>query len=158
VTSVASVRVLRRAVLAALLYFGAGFGDEIRAEAPATQPLTFITEAGRKPISVEVADSDEERGMGLMFRRSLADDAGMIFIYPQDGPISMWMKNTYIPLDMFFVRSDGTIHHIEQHTQPFSEETISSRGTVRAVIEMKAGSATRLGIKIGDKVDFPAFR
>jgi uncharacterized membrane protein (UPF0127 family) len=122
------------------------------------QPLTFITQTGKHEITVEVADSEPERNTGLMFRRSLEDDEGMIFIYPQDGPISMWMKNTYLSLDMIFVRSDGVIHRIEESTEPFSEATIPSGATVRAVIEMKAGSARRLGLKSGDKVDHPAFR
>jgi uncharacterized membrane protein (UPF0127 family) len=92
-----------------------------------------------------------------MFRKTLGDEEGMIFIYPQDGPISMWMKNTYISLDMIFVRSDGTVQRIAADTEPFSEATISSGDKVRAVIEMKAGSAKRLGIKSGDKVDFLTF-
>ena len=94
---------------------------------------------------------------GLMFRRSLGDDEGMIFLHDKAGPVGMWMKNTYISLDMFFVRSDGVIHRIETHTEPFSLATISSDGEVLAVIEMIAGSADRLGIKPGDKVEYPAF-
>jgi uncharacterized membrane protein (UPF0127 family) len=116
--------------------------------------LRFVTATAEHPITVEVARTEQERATGLMFRRSLPEDQGMIFLYPQDGPISMWMKNTYISLDMFFVRADGTIHRIEEHTEPFSERAISSEGTVRAVVEMIAGSADRLGIKPGDKVEF----
>jgi uncharacterized protein len=157
VNSLASVRILSGAVLAALLSFALGLGQPANAESLETKPLTIITASGNHRIKVEVADSDPERNMGLMFRRSLAEDAGMIFIYPQDGPISMWMRNTYIPLDMIFVRSDGTVHRVESDTQPFSEQTISSGGNVRAVIELKAGSAERLGIKAGDKVDFETF-
>ena len=107
---------------------------------------------------VEVARTEQERATGLMFRRSLPDDQGMIFLYPQNGPIAMWMKNTYIPLDMFFVRSDGVIHRIEQNTEPFSESTISSQGDVRAVIEMIGGSAQRLGIKPGDRIEFAGLK
>jgi uncharacterized membrane protein (UPF0127 family) len=157
VTSVASVSSISRAVFAALLCFGVGLATEARAEALEKQPLTFLTASGKHRITVEVADSDQERSTGLMFRKSIGDEEGMIFIYPQDEPISMWMKNTYISLDMIFVRSDGTVQHIAADTEPFSEATISSGEKVRAVIEMKAGSAKRLDIKSGDKVDYPTF-
>lgn len=158
VTSVASVQSISRAVIAALLCFGAGLEGEARAEALEKQPLTFIASTGKHRVTVEVADTDAERSTGLMFRRLLGDDEGMIFIYPRDEPISMWMKNTYISLDMIFVRGDGTIHRIASDTEPFSEQPIASGDNVRAVIEMKAGSAKRLGIKSGDKVEHPAFR
>jgi uncharacterized membrane protein (UPF0127 family) len=148
---------MSRAVIAALLCFSAGLGGEALADALETQPLTFITSAGKHRITVEVADSDQERSTGLMFRRSLGDEEGMIFLYPRDEAISMWMKNTYISLDMIFVRGDGTIHRIASDTEPFSEQSITSGDNVRAVIEMKAGSARRLGIKPGDKVDYPTF-
>ena len=158
VTSVTSVQPMSRAVSAALLCFTLALGAEARAEVLEKQPLTFLSSAGKHRITVEVADTDQERSTGLMFRRSIGDEEGMIFIYPQDEPISMWMKNTYISLDMIFVRSDGTIQRIASDTEPFSEQTISSGANVRAVIEMKAGSAKRLGIKPGDKVEHPAFR
>ena len=158
VTSVASVQSISRAVIAALLCFSIGLGAEARAEALEKQPLTFLTATGKHRVTVEVADSESERSTGLMFRRSLGDDEGMIFIYPRDEPISMWMKNTYISLDMIFVRGDGTINRVASDTEPFSEQTVASGGDARAVIEMKAGSAKRLGIKPGDKVEHPAFR
>jgi uncharacterized membrane protein (UPF0127 family) len=149
---------MSRAVIAALLCFSAGLGAQALAEVLEKQPLTFITATGKHRITVEVADSDQERSTGLMFRQSLGDEEGMIFIYPRDEPISMWMKNTYISLDMIFVRGDGIVHRIASDTEPFSEQTISSDENVRAVIEMKAGSARRLGIKSGDKVEHPSFR
>lgn len=157
VTSVASKTVISRAVLAALLYFSIGIVEDTPAEALDKQPLTFITSAGQHKITVEVADDDNERNTGLMFRKSIGDDEGMIFLYPGEEDISMWMKNTYISLDMIFVRSNGTISRIETGTEPFSESVISSGGKVLAVIEMKAGSARRLGLKAGDKVSYPAF-
>ncbi len=120
-------------------------------------PLTFLTESGPVTITVEVADTPHKRGLGLMFRRSLGEDEGMIFLHERDGPVGMWMKNTYIPLDMIFVRGDGVIHRIEKDTEPFSERTIGSGAPVRAVIEMIAGSADRLGLKPGDRVEYPAF-
>jgi hypothetical protein len=134
-----------------------GIAQDTPAQALDKQPLTFITSAGQHKITVEVADDDNERNTGLMFRKSLGDDEGMIFLYPDEEDITMWMKNTYISLDMIFVRSNGTISRIETGTEPFSESAISSGGKALAVIEMKAGSAKRLGLKAGDKVSYPAF-
>jgi uncharacterized membrane protein (UPF0127 family) len=158
VIPVASVLRISGAAVAALLLFSPASISDVQAESLEKQPLSFITASGKHKITVEVADSDQERSTGLMFRRTLGDEDGMIFLYPRNEPISMWMKNTYISLDMIFVRSDGVIHRIEEGTEPFSEATINSDGDVRAVIEMKAGSAKRLGLKSGDKVDYPAFR
>lgn len=157
VIQLASVARISGAAVAALLLLSPA-PHEAGATALEKQPLGFVTQAGRHGITVEVADSEAERNTGLMFRRTLGDDEGMIFLYPEDGPISMWMKNTYLSLDMIFVRKDGVIHHIQEDTEPFSEAIIGSGGDVRAVIEMKAGSVRRLGLKTGDKVDYPAFR
>lgn len=152
-----SVRMFGRVVSVTLLVF-LWFMTQLAA-APAfdKRPLSFVTSSGSRQITVEIADTPQTRRIGLMFRRALDEDEGMIFLYDDPGPVSMWMKNTYIPLDMFFVRKDGIIHRIEKHTEPFSETTISSEGDVFAVIEMIAGSADRLGIKPGDKVAYPAF-
>ncbi len=157
VIPVASVRKFSRAVFAALLVFVSGLFAETLGAPLEKRPLTFITAHGRHSITVEVADTDQARSTGLMFRRSIGADEGMIFIFPEDQTVSMWMKNTYIPLDMIFVRKNGVIQRIETDTEPLSESVIDSGGKVRAVIEMKAGSAERLGLKPGDKVDYPAF-
>lgn len=158
VTAVASgKKKISGAVFAALLSFGASQSGNALAEALEKQPLSFITSSGKHTITVEVADDEQERNTGLMFRSSLGKDEGMIFLYKEEEPVTMWMKNTYIPLDMMFVRKNGIIHRIEKNTEPFSENVISSGGEVLAVIEMIAGSAARLGLKPGDKVDFPAF-
>lgn len=158
VTFVASGKKISGAVFAALLSFSVWQSWVAHAEAFEKQPLIFITSSGKHTITVEVADDDQERSTGLMFRRSLADDEGMIFLYKKEEPVTMWMKNTYIPLDMMFVRKNGVIHRIEKETEPFSEKTISSGGSVLAVVEMKAGSADRLGLKPGDKIEYPAFQ
>lgn len=122
------------------------------------QPLTFITAGGQQiKITVEVADTDSNRATGLMYRRSIGPDEGMLFVYDGEQDITMWMKNTYISLDMIFVRKNGVISHIETNTEPFSERNIPSEGPALAVIEMAAGSAARLGLKPGDKVKHPAF-
>jgi uncharacterized protein len=160
VTSVTSVRDrLSGAVFTALLCFmtitihsaGPAFGLE-------KQPLTFLTAAGPQTITVEVAKTEEERSTGLMFRRSIGEREGMLFIYDREQEISMWMKNTYIPLDMIFVKADGVITRIEANTEPFSESVIPSKGRVLAVIEVGGGNARKLGLKPGDRVQHPAFK
>lgn len=108
-------------------------------------------------IDVWIADSDARRSRGLMFVEDMADDAGMLFIYPQPQPISMWMKNTHLSLDMLFVSADGRVHRVAENTKPMSTDTISSDGTVLAVIELKAGSAARMKIRSGAQVIHPAF-
>lgn len=121
------------------------------------ETLALVTGAAEHVIQVEVTSTPEEKAMGLMFRTSLADDAGMLFPYTPPQEATMWMRNTYISLDMVFIRADGIIHRIAANTEPFSERVIASRGTVAAVLELKAGSAARLGLKPGDRVRHPLF-
>ncbi|WP_319025013.1 DUF192 domain-containing protein [Nisaea nitritireducens] len=104
-------------------------------------------------FTVEVADTPEARASGLMFRKELAEDAGMLFIYPGKQKISMWMKNTLISLDMLFLDRDGTILHISERTTPLSTQVISSRFRVKAVLEVVAGTVARLGLRAGDRVE-----
>ena len=108
-------------------------------------------------FDIWVADDDERRARGLMFVKHLDEDAGMLFIYPRAMPISMWMKNTYVSLDMLFVRADGRIERIVENTKPLSLDTIESKAPVLAVIELAAGSAARLKIRSGAQVIHPAF-
>jgi uncharacterized membrane protein (UPF0127 family) len=114
-------------------------------------------DGGEHRFEVELALSPEQRSQGLMFRRSLAADAGMLFVYPSTGRVSMWMKNTLIPLDMLFIADDGTVEKIVERTVPLSLATISSDGPVRAVLEINGGSASRLGLRAGDRVLYRAF-
>jgi uncharacterized protein len=114
-------------------------------------------EAQLHRIDVWVADNDARRSRGLMFVDHLADGTGMLFIYPQPQPISMWMKNTHLSLDMLFVSADGRVHSIVENTKPMSTDTIASNGVVLAVIELKAGSAARMKIRPGAQVIHPAF-
>jgi uncharacterized protein len=109
-------------------------------------------------FDIWIADNDARRTRGLMFVEQMADDAGMLFIYPRSMPISMWMKNTPLALDILFVRADGRVHHIAENTTPQSEATISSHGNVLAVVELKAGTAARMKIKAGAQVIHPAFK
>jgi uncharacterized protein len=90
-----------------------------------------------------------------MFRRSLPENAGMLFIYDPPQPATMWMKNTFIPLDMVFISAEGSVHRIESNTEPFSTTTIPSDGDVVGVLELNAGEADKIGLKRGDKVIYP---
>ncbi|MEQ8710430.1 MAG: DUF192 domain-containing protein [Rhodospirillales bacterium] len=122
-----------------------------------TSSLTIRSGDRAHTFTVELARTPEERSRGLMFRESMAADAGMLFDFGRVARQAMWMKNTFIPLDMLFIRSDGTIHHIRQRTQPQSEEVIPSNGRVKAVLELNGGTVERLGIRAGDKVEHPMF-
>ena len=122
----------------------------------ARSTLVIRDGARRHRFSVEVARTPREQSQGLMFRRRMPADAGMLFVYDPPRPVSMWMRNTYIPLDMIFIAPDGRISRIAERTVPLSEQNIPSRGTVRAVLELNAGTAARLGIKPGATVSAPA--
>ncbi len=110
-----------------------------------------------RTLEIEVADSDQEKALGLMFRTQLADGEGMLFFYGPERDITMWMHNTYIPLDMLFIRADGVIHRIEVKAEPLSDRVIASGGPAAAVLELAGGAAERLGIKPGDKVRHGVF-
>ena len=123
-----------------------------------TDRLAIETAAGeRHDFEVELARSPHEQAQGLMFRRELADDGGMLFIYDSDQTISMWMKNTLIPLDMLFIEGNGRIAKVVARTVPLSTRTISSDHLVRGVLELNGGTAARLGIAPGDRVLHPVF-
>ncbi|MBL8669679.1 MAG: DUF192 domain-containing protein [Alphaproteobacteria bacterium] len=112
-----------------------------------------IESGGRKHVfKVELADSPAQQSQGLMWRRAMAKDAGMLFDYRRPTQISMWMANTYIPLDMIFIDAGGVIRRIAERTVPLSTETIGSGEPARAVLEVNGGTAAALGIKVGDRV------
>jgi hypothetical protein len=119
--------------------------------------LKIVTSTGTHSFTIEVAETDEQKARGLMFRRTLAPDAGMLFPYEPAQEITMWMKNTYISLDMIFIRADGVVHRVATGTEPFSEKVIASEGDALAVLEVIAGTATRIGVKPGDKVEYKLF-
>lgn len=125
-----------------------------------TARLTIVTRAGvNHPFVLEIANTPETRSRGLMFRRELPDGRGMLFDFgTRETEVTMWMKNTYIPLDMIFIRANGVINHIAENTTPLSEATISSNGPVKGVLEVIGGTSRRLGIAAGDRVEHPFFR
>lgn len=123
------------------------------------EPLTIVTRSGeRHAFEVEVARNDKDRAQGLMFRRSMPANRGMLFDFAKVEPVSMWMQNTYLPLDMLFIRPDGTVARIAANAEPLSTRTIPSGEPVLAVLELNAGTGARLGIKAGDRIEHPLFK
>jgi uncharacterized protein len=123
----------------------------------ATAHLTIVSADGPHRFMVELAVTPGQMEQGLMFRRSLAPDAGMLFDFKQPTVATMWMRNTLIPLDMLFVDQRGLIVNIAQRAVPESDQTIAAVKPVRVVIELNGGTAERLGIKPGDRVLYPIF-
>ena len=116
------------------------------------EPLTIATEGDAVMFTVEIADTDALRARGLMFRQRLPEDRGMLFDFGEPRPVAMWMKNTYIPLDMLFIRKDGTIAYIAENTVPKSLDTVGISEPVLAVLELAGGVTKKHGIRAGDKV------
>ena len=117
-------------------------------------PLTITSGGGLHRFTVEVASTSEQQAMGLMYRNKLSPDRGMVFPFDPPRDASFWMRNTLIPLDMIFIRADGSIANIEANTVPYSEEPVTSDGPVMAVLEIAGGRSAELGIKPGDKVEW----
>jgi len=137
-------------------YFAAFAQAQPQAET-ALEPLTITTATGPHVFSVEVMRTDEQRARGLMFRRYLPPNRGMLFDFKEEQPVMMWMKNTYLPLDMVFIARNGTVINVAENTEPMSERTIPSAGPAYAVLEVNAGTAKRIGLKKGDKVSHAMF-
>lgn len=152
----------RRLLLAAALVtaLGACAGD---AAAPKDQDgnpleqLTVVTATGEHAFWVEIADDDEERQRGLMFRQPLPDDRGMLFQFPEAAERGFWMSNTPSPLDIVYVGTDGRIVSIAKHTTPYSESTYPSNGPAKGVLETRAGRMDEIGAKPGDLIRHPFF-
>jgi uncharacterized membrane protein (UPF0127 family) len=121
------------------------------------QPLEIVSKSGVHVFAVELVANDEDRARGLMYRKELPEGRGMLFDFKTDQPVSFWMRNTYIPLDMIFIRSDGRIQRIAENTEPLSERLVPSGAPVRGVLEVIAGTARKLGIAPGDRVAHPIF-
>lgn len=115
--------------------------------------LSIETKSGEIfEFDVELAESDEQKYRGLMYRREMGGREGMLFLYRRDQVVTMWMASTFLPLDMLFIERNGRIARIQANTVPQSRDVISSRKRVRAVLELNAGTARSLGISVGDKV------
>ena len=134
-----------------------GGGTAVAERSPAgleQLPLTVQSQSGAHRFTVEVARTPEQQAQGLMHRQSLAPDRGMLFPYDPPQPASFWMKNTLIPLDLIFIRADGTVALIAANTVPMSLDPIPSLEPVAAVLEIAGGRAAELGIQAGDKVNW----
>jgi hypothetical protein len=123
-----------------------------------TDRLVIETPSGElHAFTVELAVNDKQRARGLMYRREMAADHGMLFLYDRVGLHSMWMANTYIPLDMLFIKPDGAVVHIAERTVPQSRRPISAGQRVKAVLELRGGTVDRLDIPVGSTVRYKAF-
>ena len=151
---IASRPLLAYLLLAFLSAASAGLSG---ARAQELEKLEFLTRGGARAFSVEVMRTPDQQAKGLMFRRFMPDDRGMLFAFGRNEPVFMWMKNTYIPLDMVFVDRKGVVATIAADTEPFSEKTIASGSPVWGVVELNAGTAARIGLVPGDKVAHPFF-
>ena len=119
--------------------------------------IEIVSKSGVHAFSVELATNDAERSRGLMFRKELPEGHGMLFDFQPEQPVAFWMHNTYISLDMIFIRGDGRILRIAENTEPMSDRLVPSGGPVRAVLEVIAGTARKLGIAPGDRVNGAMF-
>jgi len=122
------------------------------------QTLEIASKSGVHVFSVEIADNEAERAKGLMYRKELPEGQGMLFDFHREQEVSFWMQNTYIPLDMVFIRADGRILRIAENTEPLSTKLVPSGGPVRAVLEVIGGTTRKLGIAPGDRVASPIFK
>jgi len=149
----------RVAVAVSLVAVAAGLAaSPPTARSAEQQILEIASKTGVHVFSVELAVTDEERTRGLMYRRSVPQSYGMLFDFKRDQEVTMWMRNTYVSLDMIFIQSDGRIRRIAENTETESDKIIPSGGQVRAVLEVAAGTARKLGIEAGDRVATPIFR
>ena len=142
--------------MAFVVCFAAG-GTDV-SQAAGQQTIEIVTKSGVHVFAVELAENDEERARGLMFRTELPEGRGMLFDFQREQDVSFWMKNTPLPLDIIFIRGDGTIRRIAANTVPYSLDSIPSGGPIRAVLEVIGGTAKKFGIAPGDKVAGPIFR
>jgi len=145
---------IRIAAVALIALLAATVTHAVAAE---MQPLEIVTKSGVHVFTVEMATTEQERATGLMYRKELAEGRGMLFDFSPEQQVSMWMKNTFIPLDMIFIRSDGRILRIAENTEPHSEKIISSGGLAKGVLEVIGGTARKYGIQPGDRVAHPLF-
>jgi len=142
----------------ALLAFLAMIPESTGATEPARiEPVVVETAEGRFTFTAEIADTADLRQRGLMFRHQLPPDRAMLFDWGRVEPVAMWMRNTYVSLDMIFIAPDGRVVKVAEATEPLSDTTISSGEPVAAVLEVVAGTARRIGLRPGDRVHHPMF-
>ncbi len=154
------------AIAAALMPAGAQAQDIPRqsptackgqAEIRPLQPLQIVTPRGRTAFQVEVADSHTERQYGLMCRRTLAANRGMLFDFQRPQLLAFWMRNTLIPLDIIYIGADGRVVSVVANARPLDETPLPSNGVARAVLELAGGRAAQLGLLPGDRISHRIF-
>ena len=141
----------------AVIFFLAASAS-VPVQGSALDSLEIVTATGRHAFQVEIANNDATREHGLMDRRYMAPDHGMLFEFDREEPVSFWMKNTYIPLDMIFIAPSGVVTHIATNAEPLSERVVPSGAPCIAVLELNGGMAASIGLKVGDKVRHPFFK
>ena len=146
-----------RSLWTAFLLFGLLIATGPARPAP-LKTLEIVSKTGVHVFSVEIADTEATREKGLMFRKKLPEGQGMLFDFKREQDVAFWMKNTYIPLDMIFIRGNGRILRIAHDTEPLSTALIPSGGPVQAVLEVIGGTAKKLGIAPGDRVASAIFK
>jgi uncharacterized protein len=151
-----TVRVRLWAALAIIVFIGGMLVAPVRADDLET--LQIVTSSGTHDFHVEIAKDDASRAQGLMNRRFLPADRGMLFEFDREAPVSFWMKNTYIPLDMIFISRAGVVTNIVEKAEPLSERVIPSGPPCLGVLELNGGAAASIGLKVGDRVRYPFFK
>lgn len=145
-------KALKSAALA-LVFFASGSFATAQQQTFSSEPLTIETTSGKiHEFVAELALDDAQRSQGLMFRKTMPPENGMLFDFGEERNVSMWMRNTLIPLDMLFIARDGRITHIHENAVPHSESIISSRGAVKFVLELNGGTAKRYDVQTGNIV------
>lgn len=142
----------RRALLGVALVAALVPAQAALAKGARLEPLEIVMPTGREKFLVEVVDNDATRSKGLMNRRSLAPDRGMLFDFKSPREVAFWMRNTYIPLDLIFIRADGRVLSIARNAKPFDETPIPSGGPILGVLEIPGGRAAQIGVLPGDRI------
>lgn len=145
------MRILASILISLLFLAGPSLASEEVVRLPVEQVIV-TSDRGDIAFATEIATSDETRSRGLMFRRSMGEREAMLFHWPSPRLVSMWMRNTYLSLDMLFVTADGTVVHVQADTVPESLQVLSAGREVSAVMEVVAGTAAKLGIRPGSRL------
>ena len=151
-----TVRIRLWAAFAIIVLICGMLAAQVRADGPET--LQIVTSSGTHDFHVEIAKDDVSRAQGLMNRAFLPANRGMLFEFDREAPVSFWMKNTYIPLDMIFISRAGVVTNIVEKAEPLSERVIPSGPPCMAVLEVNGGAAASIGLKVGDTVRHPFFK
>jgi uncharacterized membrane protein (UPF0127 family) len=151
-----AVSIRLQATFAAILLLVAVFASPVRADGLET--LQIVTANGTHDFHVEIARDEESRARGLMNRRFLPPDGGMLFEFDREAPVAFWMKNTYIPLDMIFISPKGVVTKVVVNAEPLSERAIPSSAPCIAVLELNGGAAAAIGLRVGDAVRHAFFK